>query len=185
MKRQNYLIEGLYIGRTKNKGRGIFAHTPLKKNLIIEIAPVIVMSQEDRLYLDKTLMHDYIFEWGSHQDECCMALGYVPLYNHSYKWLQAAGHWVCFLHHTISAALFWKRKEITRVCFWFQMFAGNCRLLNCSKYPQFLCIFSCTKAYIPHNDTVKILSFIHYPFFYIFLDAPGLLYPFWMHTFLL
>ena len=85
MKRQNYLIEGLYIGRTKNKGRGIFAHTPLKKNLIIEIAPVIVMSQEDRLYLDKTLMHDYIFEWGSHKDECCMALGYVPLYNHSYN----------------------------------------------------------------------------------------------------
>ncbi len=85
MKRQNYLLEALFIARTKNKGRGVFTNTALKKNLIIEIAPVIVMPQKDRVYLDKTLMHDYIFEWGSHQDQCCMALGYVPLYNHSYN----------------------------------------------------------------------------------------------------
>ena len=66
-------------------GRGVFANAPLKKNTIIEIAPVIVMTQNDRTFLDQTLLHDYIFEWGVKSDLCCMALGYVPLYNHSYQ----------------------------------------------------------------------------------------------------
>ena len=43
------------------------------------------MSNEDRKLLDQTLLHDYIFEWGKQKNQCCMALGYVPLYNHSYK----------------------------------------------------------------------------------------------------
>jgi len=46
---------------------------------------VIVMGAADREFLDKTLLHDYIFEWGSEKSQCCMALGYVPIYNHSYK----------------------------------------------------------------------------------------------------
>ncbi|HTI08943.1 MAG TPA: SET domain-containing protein-lysine N-methyltransferase, partial [Puia sp.] len=29
--------------------------------------------------------HDYIFEWGDDPKGCCMALGYIPLYNHSYR----------------------------------------------------------------------------------------------------
>lgn len=66
-------------------GRGVFTETDLKKNTIVEIAPVIVMSREDRSYLDKTLLHDYIFEWGDDHEQVCMALGYVPLYNHSYQ----------------------------------------------------------------------------------------------------
>jgi SET domain-containing protein len=35
--------------------------------------------------LDQTLLHDYIFEWGESNKQSCMALGYVPLYNHSYQ----------------------------------------------------------------------------------------------------
>jgi len=30
-------------------------------------------------------LHDYIFEWGDNHDQCAMALGYVPVYNHSYN----------------------------------------------------------------------------------------------------
>jgi len=41
-----------------------------------------VMNADDRKLLDKTLLHDYIFEWGN--NECCVALGYVSVYNHSY-----------------------------------------------------------------------------------------------------
>jgi uncharacterized protein len=59
--------------------------TVIKKNTIIEIAPVIVLSKQDRLLIDQTLLHDYIFEWGDTQNQCCMALGYVPMYNHSYR----------------------------------------------------------------------------------------------------
>lgn len=75
----------LYIESTKSKGRGVFTGKAITANTIIEISPVIVMSKEDRVHLDKTLLHDYIFEWGKQKDECCMALGFVPMYNHSYK----------------------------------------------------------------------------------------------------
>jgi uncharacterized protein len=73
------------IRETKHKGRGIFANEHITANQTIETAPVIVMNAEDRKHLDQTLLHDYIFEW---QPEglslCCMALGNVPIYNHSY-----------------------------------------------------------------------------------------------------
>lgn len=81
----NYISEFIYIASAADKGRGVFTKTDLKKNTIIEVAPVIVMSQKERSLLDQTLLYDYIFEWGKNHDQCCMALGYVPLYNHSYS----------------------------------------------------------------------------------------------------
>ncbi len=75
----------IYIGEAENKGRGVFCTSALAPDQIIEIAPVIVMTDEDRKLLDQTLLHDYIFEWTPEGAAmCCMALGYVPMYNHSY-----------------------------------------------------------------------------------------------------
>ncbi len=74
----------LYLKKTA-KGRGVYTSEKLVANIIIEESPVIVMSKEERIYLDKTLLHDYIFEWGQEKDKCCVALGLVPMYNHSYK----------------------------------------------------------------------------------------------------
>lgn len=65
-------------------GRGVFTSRPIKKDTIIEESPAIVMSQRERQLLDQTALHDYIFEWGDDSTQCCMATGYVPLYNHSY-----------------------------------------------------------------------------------------------------
>jgi SET domain-containing protein len=75
----------LFIAPSGNKGRGVYTSSAIEADTIIEISPVIVMSNDDRKLLDKTLLHDYIFEWGKKADQCCMALGYVPVYNHSYK----------------------------------------------------------------------------------------------------
>ena len=74
----------LYLKSVTNKGRGIFTREKIAANTLIEESPVIVMSAEDRNLLDKTLLHDYIFEWGDNKDKCCMALGFIPIYNHSY-----------------------------------------------------------------------------------------------------
>jgi len=75
----------LYIAETARKGRGVFCKSDLSEDTIIEVAPVIVMTEDDRLLLDKTLLHDYIFEWTPNgAKKCCMALGFVPIYNHSY-----------------------------------------------------------------------------------------------------
>ena len=74
----------LFIGKSNNKGRGVFTKEDIPAGVVIEISPVIIMSKEERKLLDQTLLHDYIFEWGINKEQCCMALGYVPLYNHSY-----------------------------------------------------------------------------------------------------
>ena len=75
----------LYIDDSSEKGRGVFTNEPIAANTVIEISPVIVMSPEERKLLDQTLLHDYIFEWGPDSQQCCMALGYVAVYNHSYR----------------------------------------------------------------------------------------------------
>jgi SET domain-containing protein len=79
------ILSCLFIAPSGNKGRGVFSNAMITADTIIEIAPVIVMNMEDREKLDQTLLHDYIFEWGEGNRECCMALGYVPVYNHSYS----------------------------------------------------------------------------------------------------
>lgn len=79
------ILPSLFIAPTSEMGRGVFTTVDIAKDTVIEISPVIVMTGEERRLLDQTLLHDYIFEWGDRREGCCMALGYVPLYNHSYK----------------------------------------------------------------------------------------------------
>ena len=79
------IFEGLYIEKSNEKGRGVFTKQTIPANTIVEISPVIVMTAKERILLDQTLLHDYIFEWGKDSQQCCMALGYVPVYNHSYR----------------------------------------------------------------------------------------------------
>lgn len=79
------ILPCLFIASTSDMGRGVFTSEPIAANTVVEIAPVIVMSGEERKLLDQTLLHDYIFEWGGERKQCCMALGYVPMYNHSYQ----------------------------------------------------------------------------------------------------
>ena len=84
LKPLNFLKEGIYVAGSLNKGRGVFTAEYIPKGILIEVSPVIVMSNEHRILLDQTLLHDYIFEWGRNKEQCCIALGYVSIYNHSY-----------------------------------------------------------------------------------------------------
>ncbi|MFZ9262280.1 MAG: SET domain-containing protein-lysine N-methyltransferase [Chitinophagaceae bacterium] len=77
---QPYLI----ILPTEKRGRGVFAAAEIPAGTTIEISPVIVMEQADRAHLDKTKLHDYIFEWDNSSHQCCVGLGYISIYNHAY-----------------------------------------------------------------------------------------------------
>jgi SET domain-containing protein len=77
------ILPSIYIGPTLTRGRGVFTAESIAAGVLIEIAPVIVLSGKDRQLLDQTLLHDYIFEWGQSLEQCCMALGYIPIYNHA------------------------------------------------------------------------------------------------------
>lgn len=79
------ILPFLFIAPTQDMGRGVFTREDIDAGTLVEVAPVIVMTAAERKLLDQTLLHDYIFEWGEQSDQCCMALGYVPVYNHSYQ----------------------------------------------------------------------------------------------------
>jgi uncharacterized protein len=79
------ILSCLYITDSRGRGRGVFTSEYLSSGKVIEISPVIVMSAEERVLLDQTLLHDYIFLWGKEELECCLALGYVSIYNHDYR----------------------------------------------------------------------------------------------------
>ena len=81
----SFLLNGIHVQGTKKMGRGVFTSRAIAAGKLIELAPVIVMTAEERLLLDKTLLHDYIFVWGKEEDQCAMALGLIAVYNHSYN----------------------------------------------------------------------------------------------------
>lgn len=75
----------LLIAETEEKGRAVFTNEALEANTLLETAPVIVMTGEERKLIDQTRLHDYIFIWGDANDQCAMALGWISMYNHSYQ----------------------------------------------------------------------------------------------------
>lgn len=79
------ILPCLIIAPTAQMGRGVFTLEALAADTLVEISPVIVLPEKDRKLLDQTLLHYYIFEWGEDQRGCCVALGYVSLYNHSFE----------------------------------------------------------------------------------------------------
>lgn len=79
------ILNGIYFDESPGKGRGMFTAHNVPADTVIETAPVVVMTKEERSLLDKTRLHDYIFEWNpGEQKMCCMAQGYISVYNHSY-----------------------------------------------------------------------------------------------------
>ncbi len=75
----------LFIDTVTGTGRGVFTGEDLSKGTLVEASPVIVLSKEERILLDQTLLHDYIFLWGKGKLQCCIGLGYLSLYNHDYQ----------------------------------------------------------------------------------------------------
>ncbi len=78
------ILPCLYMADSPDRGRGVFTSENLPAGRVVEISPVIVMSAEERVLLDQTLLHDYIFLWGKDESKCCVALGYISIYNHDY-----------------------------------------------------------------------------------------------------
>jgi uncharacterized protein len=79
------ILSSLYIADSPDSGRGVFTSARIKPRTVIEISPVIVMNSGEMVLLDQTTLHDYIFLWGKNDAECCVALGYVSMYNHDYR----------------------------------------------------------------------------------------------------
>jgi SET domain-containing protein len=71
----------IYIAKSgiKNAGRGVFASVDIKKNEIIEICPILILSDKDSEHVMETLLQNYVYEYA--KDSTMIALGYGSLYN--------------------------------------------------------------------------------------------------------
>jgi uncharacterized protein len=63
--------------------RGIFATRDIAKGKLIHEAPVIPYPNEEHVFIEKTALADYVFEYGTNHS--AVVLGYGMLFNHSYK----------------------------------------------------------------------------------------------------
>lgn len=62
--------------------RGVFATRDIKKGELIHEAPVIPYPNEDHEFIEKTILADYVFQYGA--NHTAVLLGYGSLFNHSY-----------------------------------------------------------------------------------------------------
>ena len=71
------------------KGKGLFSKKKIRKGKIIDIAPVILISNKDYELIDKTIISNYCFTWENpkYQTEYKMGLpmSICQLMNHSYS----------------------------------------------------------------------------------------------------
>ena len=79
----NHLHPFLTIQDSKSKGKGVFALQDIEANTLLEVSPVIVLSEEDTKMIHQTHLHDYYFTWGEDQKQSAIGLGYISIYNHS------------------------------------------------------------------------------------------------------
>lgn len=78
------IAEYLYLDETAQKGRGVYTSKAIKAGTIVERSAVLVLDEEERAHLENTILYDYIFEWGDESVQCCVAWGYISMYNHQY-----------------------------------------------------------------------------------------------------
>ena len=71
----------LYIKPSPRGGRGVFTSEAITAGSIVELAPVIELTEEDRRAIHATHLHDYYFLWD--EAGAAIALGYGSLYNHA------------------------------------------------------------------------------------------------------
>lgn len=74
----------LFIAPSAKGGRGVFSSEKIKAGTVIEISPVLVLSINDRKFIEQTKLFNYIFEWGNSRRKAAIAFGYISMYNHDY-----------------------------------------------------------------------------------------------------
>lgn len=78
------MLPCLSVAISNNKGKGVFTTEKIKANTLIEISPVLVFRKKEVVNIEKTMLFNYLFEWGKLRKKRALGLGYISLYNHSY-----------------------------------------------------------------------------------------------------
>lgn len=69
---------------SEKKGRGLVAKESIKEGAIVEVAHVLVLSEDDYIKIQDTLLYEYIFEWDLEEPRTyAIALNDIEFINHS------------------------------------------------------------------------------------------------------
>ena len=72
----------LRIGPSPLHGLGVFADEPIAEGAVLEVAPILLVPDEEEEHLARTVLKEYYFRWDG---GVAIALGYGAIYNHSYE----------------------------------------------------------------------------------------------------
>ena len=64
-------------------GRGVFAKAAIARGSLIERAPVIFLSEEEKEVLKFTVLFNYYFLLGKGDQPAAFCFGFAPFYNHA------------------------------------------------------------------------------------------------------
>lgn len=70
----------LYVSTSRRHGVGVFAARRFAAGDVLEVCPLIILSEEDRALFDRTALYDFYYDWNG---RAALALGFGSLYNHS------------------------------------------------------------------------------------------------------
>lgn len=76
--------------------RGVFATRDIAKGELIHEAPVVAYENEEHEHIEKTILADYVFQYGA--NHTAILLGFGSLFNHSYT--PNATYEISFEKHT-------------------------------------------------------------------------------------
>ncbi|MFX1259135.1 MAG: SET domain-containing protein-lysine N-methyltransferase [Promethearchaeota archaeon] len=82
----NNLLEVKYI--SPKKGKGVLAKKNIKKGTIVEIAHILLISNEDYDLIQNSILYNYIYEWDDPNNpkyQNAIALSICQFFNHSYN----------------------------------------------------------------------------------------------------
>jgi len=79
------LLPHLFVAPSPKGGRGVFTSKSIPANTVIEISPVLVFSSRESADIEKTMLYNYVFEWGNNLKKRALGMGYISLYNHDYS----------------------------------------------------------------------------------------------------
>ncbi len=79
------ILPNLTVAHSETRGRGVFTSQKIKANTVVEISPVLVFPTKEVADAEKTLLFNYFFEWGKNLKKRALGMGYISMYNHSYK----------------------------------------------------------------------------------------------------
>src|SRR5665213_853956 len=68
---------------TKEFGRGLYATRAIYANEIVEVAEILVLSQEDTIKVNETDLKWYTFVYDKAAGQDCLVLGNGEIFNHS------------------------------------------------------------------------------------------------------